>query len=572
MGFFEQCVENMSQMDKVCMVCGDKALGYNFNAVTCESCKAFFRRNALSEKTMSCPFNESCDITVVTRRFCQRCRLQKCFKIGMRKEYIMTEEDKILKRKKIEQNRAKRKTKPINEGDETMNKMKKESDIQINDFWTQESLMDQLEMSPGSSNSECMTPAYVAIPSTLSNSSMSPTSSIGQYPPQNLQQQHSPVETPFQIADAPPITINNNKITNANDDTSPIIINPISSTTNNFQQAGVPASRIEYPTKDSSINDIVNYFLDHPFESSNYINHLMPNQKVAMEVVTKIIQSQKDAMRMIGHLIGSPGDALKMISKVMNSPYHALTVFTKFMSSPTDALEIIAKCVNSPSDVLQFVQQLMSTPENAIEIVNRFMNAPAEAMKMLNDMVDSTTKMDCNDLNNLMTSSEVKSTECVTNDIVTDTLHCTKRASSPTIRNLLGSTHGESSRNSSKTIPTKENAENIPEIEHINPKSNTLESIINDAIKIEYNLNGREMSINRELNDTETAKLNELIVAYKALFVPLDENLAPLLKERHEFANKVYHYYYSTVYRMYFIFNKEEDTRFNFFNTRFFLS
>ena len=36
--------------DKTCGVCGDKALGYNFNAITCESCKAFFRRNALKDK------------------------------------------------------------------------------------------------------------------------------------------------------------------------------------------------------------------------------------------------------------------------------------------------------------------------------------------------------------------------------------------------------------------------------------------------------------------------------------------------------------------------------------------
>jgi hypothetical protein len=36
--------------DKNCRVCGDKALGYNFNAVTCESCKAFFRRNALKDQ------------------------------------------------------------------------------------------------------------------------------------------------------------------------------------------------------------------------------------------------------------------------------------------------------------------------------------------------------------------------------------------------------------------------------------------------------------------------------------------------------------------------------------------
>ena len=32
--------------DKRCHVCGDRALGYNFSAVSCESCKAFFRRNA----------------------------------------------------------------------------------------------------------------------------------------------------------------------------------------------------------------------------------------------------------------------------------------------------------------------------------------------------------------------------------------------------------------------------------------------------------------------------------------------------------------------------------------------
>ena len=36
--------------NKRCTVCGDKALGYNFNALTCESCKAFFRRNAVKNK------------------------------------------------------------------------------------------------------------------------------------------------------------------------------------------------------------------------------------------------------------------------------------------------------------------------------------------------------------------------------------------------------------------------------------------------------------------------------------------------------------------------------------------
>lgn len=33
--------------ERVCIVCGETASGYNFDRLTCESCKAFFRRNAL---------------------------------------------------------------------------------------------------------------------------------------------------------------------------------------------------------------------------------------------------------------------------------------------------------------------------------------------------------------------------------------------------------------------------------------------------------------------------------------------------------------------------------------------
>lgn len=331
----------MSQMDKVCMVCGDKALGFNFNAVTCESCKAFFRRNALSSKDFSCPFNETCEITVVTRRFCQRCRLQKCFKIGMRKEYIMTEEDKLLKRKKVEINRAKRKSKVLsNSSDDTQCKMKKESENRINDFWAHDSIMDngQVDLSPGSVNSECAS-GYHSMASTLSNSSMSPTgSTIGQYTATILPSQQQQ-QSPLQSSDAS-VLIN---ITNTPVTPTPIT-NSISSTTNQCQMGlHQQPSRYDYPTRESNTSDIVNFFINHPSESSNYINHLMHNQKAALDVMTKIIQSQKDAMKMIGHLIGSPGDALKMISKLMNSPYDALTVFTKFMASPNDALEIIAK-------------------------------------------------------------------------------------------------------------------------------------------------------------------------------------------------------------------------------------
>lgn len=100
--------ESASTLHKTCLICGDKALGYNFNAISCESCKAFFRRNALSGKELKCPFSNNCVVTVVTRRFCQKCRLEKCLSVGMVKEFIMSEEDKAEKRKKIEENRARK--------------------------------------------------------------------------------------------------------------------------------------------------------------------------------------------------------------------------------------------------------------------------------------------------------------------------------------------------------------------------------------------------------------------------------------------------------------------------------
>uniref|UniRef100_A0A7N5KFH2 Nuclear receptor subfamily 1 group I member 3 n=1 Tax=Ailuropoda melanoleuca TaxID=9646 RepID=A0A7N5KFH2_AILME len=69
-----------------CMVCGDRATGYHFHALTCEGCKGFFRRAASKSTDLTCPFAGSCKVNKAQRRHCPACRLQKCLEAGMKKE------------------------------------------------------------------------------------------------------------------------------------------------------------------------------------------------------------------------------------------------------------------------------------------------------------------------------------------------------------------------------------------------------------------------------------------------------------------------------------------------------
>uniref|UniRef100_A0A3Q0S917 Vitamin D receptor n=1 Tax=Amphilophus citrinellus TaxID=61819 RepID=A0A3Q0S917_AMPCI len=86
---------------RICGVCGDKATGFHFNAMTCEGCKGFFRRSMKRKASFTCPFNGSCTITKDNRRHCQACRLKRCIDIGMMKEFILTDEEVQRKREMI---------------------------------------------------------------------------------------------------------------------------------------------------------------------------------------------------------------------------------------------------------------------------------------------------------------------------------------------------------------------------------------------------------------------------------------------------------------------------------------
>ncbi|KAM9751557.1 nuclear receptor subfamily 2 group C member 2 isoform 1-T1 [Menidia menidia] len=78
-----------------CVVCGDKASGRHYGAVSCEGCKGFFKRSVRKNLTYSCRSKQDCVINKHHRNRCQFCRLRKCLKMGMKTESVQSERKPI---------------------------------------------------------------------------------------------------------------------------------------------------------------------------------------------------------------------------------------------------------------------------------------------------------------------------------------------------------------------------------------------------------------------------------------------------------------------------------------------
>uniref|UniRef100_A0A8B9PDM6 Uncharacterized protein n=1 Tax=Apteryx owenii TaxID=8824 RepID=A0A8B9PDM6_APTOW len=81
----------MKGQEELCVVCGDKASGYHYNALTCEGCKGFFRRSITKNAVYRCKNGGHCEMDMYMRRKCQECRLKKCKAVGMLAECLLTE-------------------------------------------------------------------------------------------------------------------------------------------------------------------------------------------------------------------------------------------------------------------------------------------------------------------------------------------------------------------------------------------------------------------------------------------------------------------------------------------------
>ncbi|UJR20460.1 hypothetical protein I4U23_023589 [Adineta vaga] len=83
---------------QTCRVCGDKAHIKFYGALSCQSCKTFFRRyNLHSQIIRSCQYNGQCEVNMLSRHVCASCRLSKCFTVGMKADHIRKDRNKFTK-------------------------------------------------------------------------------------------------------------------------------------------------------------------------------------------------------------------------------------------------------------------------------------------------------------------------------------------------------------------------------------------------------------------------------------------------------------------------------------------
>jgi len=88
----------LPQSEELCLVCGDRASGYHYNARSCEGCKGFFRRSITKNAVYSCKYENTCEIDMYMRRKCQECRFRKCIMVGMKAECVVPEYQCAIKR------------------------------------------------------------------------------------------------------------------------------------------------------------------------------------------------------------------------------------------------------------------------------------------------------------------------------------------------------------------------------------------------------------------------------------------------------------------------------------------
>lgn len=294
------------------------------------------------------------------------------------------------------------------------------------------------------------------------------------------------------------------------------------------------SDRLRHITSDSTVNEIVTA-ITQVADASHVIQKIMRTPNESLEVMKKIITEPSQALILISHLIKNPSDGMLIISKMMSSPLDALSVFTQFMSSPTDAITMIFRIMNSPKQVLQFMTELAKSPQEALEIMKKFMalTCPQETLVGINRLMSSPGSQSpdshCEYRNEMIKSmldiSSVGSpSSASSNASPLSTFHSVLISNSPSVYiNEHDTNNNEYRQNTAKLL------NEINQDVNVGQPVNSIDSIINEAIKLEYEATQVTRSPSRQLNEVEVMKIQELIDSNKALYAPVDEDLTTLV-------------------------------------------
>ncbi|XP_061818113.1 androgen receptor isoform X1 [Nerophis lumbriciformis] len=127
---FETGREHMFPMEfffppqRTCLICSDEASGCHYGALTCGSCKVFFKRAAEGKQKYLCASKNDCTIDKLRRKNCPSCRLKKCFEAGMTLG--------ARKLKKIGQPKNPKEDNPVQDSAEVIHHVSPKSSVNIN--------------------------------------------------------------------------------------------------------------------------------------------------------------------------------------------------------------------------------------------------------------------------------------------------------------------------------------------------------------------------------------------------------------------------------------------------------
>lgn len=233
----------------------------------------------------------------------------------------MSEEEKELKRVKIEQNRNKRKLKSGNEkhssGDE-QDQLKSKKAIRVKEEW-------------------------------------------------------SPVSTTSPLSNA--METQSESSTNIDSDDFQVIDRLVHITSKSSVQEIVDAITLE--SKEAS--QVLHKVMKTKTEALNVMSRIIQDKSQALKLISHLIKYPSDGMTIITKIMSSPVDALSVFTQFMASPTDAFQIILKVMASPKDVLLFMTELTKSPQNALEIMRRFMATPADTFASINRLITASSNS-------------------------------------------------------------------------------------------------------------------------------------------------------------------------------------------------